>query len=443
MRFTDVADAGPASGLVVHEQGWQSWSPTGTYPATSTSPRPPSHHRQVIGWRAGSRLPEAGFQGEGLLAVGPREGGEVRIWYAPDPAREVASIRARVAAGRVRICADGEVAETTVEAGSVDAALARWAEEFARARGVGPPDSIPPVWCSWYQYFATVTAGDVAENLASATSLRLPIQVFQVDDGHQAEVGDWLETSPRFGSPLAEVAARIRAAGRRAGVWTAPFLVGERSRVAAEHPGWLVGGADPGRHWDQQLSVLDVTDPAAAEWLSTVFRRLAEWGFDYFKLDFLYAGALPGRRSQDASPIDAYRGGLRLIREAAGPRATLVGCGAPILPSLGRVDAMRVGPDIALRYEPDEAGDLSAPGQRGAALNVRARAFLHGRFWVNDPDCVVVRPEMQRRQEWAGTVERWGGLRASGDRLGGLDGWGLEATRRLLTPSPPQPLVET
>ena len=173
-----------------------------------------------------------------------------------------------------------------------------------------------------------------------------------------------------------------------------------------------------------------------------VFRTLSEWGFDYFKLDFLYAGALPGRRRQDASPLAAYRRAMRLIRGAVGPQATLLGCGAPILPSLGLFDAMRVGPDIATRLEPAGDGDLSAPSQRGATLAVTARAFQHGRFWVNDPDCLIVRPEVEARQQWAGIVERHGGLRASGDRLASLDGWGLEVTRRLLTPSPPHPLVD-
>jgi alpha-galactosidase len=60
-----------------------------------------------------------------------------------------------------------------------------------------------------------------------------------------------------------------------------------------------------------------------------------------------------------------------------------------------------------------------------------------------DRQVLGFRPEMERREEWAETVERWGGLRASGDRLAALDGWGLETTRRLLVPSSPQPLVGT
>ena len=443
MTFSEVAELPGAGHLLVYEHGWQSWSPTGTHPATATSPRPASPARQVMGYRPEKKLPEQGFQGEGLLAIAPEGGGLIRIWSAPEPVREVASIRARVEHGRVVVSADAPVTETVVEASSIESALARWADRVAVAHSLPAVASIPPVWCSWYQYFGSVREEDVRENLATAASLDLPIGVVQVDDGHQAEVGDWLLTSGRFGRPVAAMAAEVRAAGHRAGIWTAPLLAGERSLLLAQHPDWMVGEADAGENWGQRLHVLDITHPDAAEWLVMVFRTLSEWGFDYFKLDFLYAGALPGRRRQDASPLDAYRQALGLIRVGVGPRATLLGCGAPILPSLGLLDAMRVGPDIATHLEPAEDDDLSAPSQRGAALAVAARAFQHGRFWVNDPDCLVVRPEVERREQWAGTVERYGGLRASGDRLASLDGWGLEVTRRLLTSSSPRPLVET
>jgi alpha-galactosidase len=370
-----------------------------------------------------------------------RDGGPLTVWEAPEPWREVASLRAGVRDGRLLVAADGRVRERRIEAGSMQAGLARWADQVAQERSLPRVASLPPIWCSWYAYFGALTADDVLENVAAATDLRVPVGVVQIDDGYQSEVGDWLQPSPRFGRPLAEVASAIRATGRRAGIWTAPLLAGERSALLRDHPEWMVGGAEAGRNWDQSLAALDVTHVHAREWLMSVFRQLGAWGFDYFKLDFLYAGALPGHRHEDCSALEAYKQALRLIREAVGPEATLLACGAPILPSIGLVDAMRVGPDIALHHEPLDGTDVSAPSQRGASLAVRARAFLHGRFWVNDPDCLVVRPEMERRGDWAGAIEHWGGLRGSGDTLRELDGWGLEVTRRLLVRSKVEPLV--
>lgn len=67
-----------------------------------------------------------------------------------------------------------------------------------------------------------------------------------------------------------------------------------------------------------------------------------------------------------------------------------------------------------------------------AVLTGRGRQWQHGRFWVNDPDCLLARPAVERREAWAAHVAAVGGLVASSDRLRDLDGWGLETTRRQL-----------
>jgi alpha-galactosidase len=160
-------------------------------------------------------------------------------------------------------------------------------------------------------------------------------------------------------------------------------------------------------------------------------------GIEFYKIDFVYAGALTGRRADPAvDGVPAYRRGLGMIRDAIGVDAYLLACGAPILPSVGLVDAMRVSPDTAPHYEPD-GGDMSQPSQRAAALTGRGRAWQHGRFWVNDPDCLLARAGMRGRAEWAATVERYGGLRCSSDRIAELDDWGLSTTRRVLSEVPP------
>jgi alpha-galactosidase len=167
-------------------------------------------------------------------------------------------------------------------------------------------------------------------------------------------------------------------------------------------------------------------------WLADVFGGLRAHGFDYFKLDFIYAGALAGPRHEDVTGIEAYRSGLALIREAAGADAYLLGCGAPILPSVGLVDAMRIGPDT---YAPEVPHGPDDP-LRGEAC-ARARRWQHGRFWVNDADCLVARPSFARREAWAAVVEECSGLRSTSDRIADLDEWGLDTTRRLLSTVPP------
>ena len=109
-----------------------------------------------------------------------------------------------------------------------------------------------------------------------------------------------------------------------------------------------------------------------------------------------------------------------------GPDVYLVGCGAPILPSLGLVDAMRVSPDTF-----HEGGEDGSTGLRGL-MPLAARAWQQGRLWVNDPDCVVARPSYSQRERWARAARRLGGLRSFSDRLADLDSWGLATVRDLV-----------
>jgi alpha-galactosidase len=423
----------------IYEHGWQSWSPAGSYPATITTPRPRRDIWQTMAFRPNRPAPPTGAQGEGLLAVSPEGvGGPTRTWLASDPARAVASIRADVIRGRLEIAADGPVAELP-PAPSLDDALAAAGDLLAAQMDARPIRSLGPGWCSWYGYGHEVTDRAVAANIATIERERLDIGLIQVDDGYQANIGDWLEPSGRI-ADVAAMARRIRDGGREAGIWTAPFMVGSGSRIAREHPDWLVRGAvGAAHHWGQRILLLDVTHPDAAAHLDSVYRALRDWGFTYHKLDFLYAGAMAGGRLGDIDPVTAYRTGLQIIRAALGEDATIVGCGAPLLPSIGLVDAMRVSPDTDHRLDPPD-GDISQPSMRGALCAGRARAWMHGRLWVNDPDCIIASPEADDRETWAEHLGDYGGLAMSGDRLADLDARGLEITRTLLRPSAAGPL---
>jgi alpha-galactosidase len=414
----------------VHEEGWQSWSPSGAYALGEKPHRPVNDNWATVCYRPGRAVPAGTFQGEGLLALDPGDGSPVRLWTATDPQREVPSVRLTVTGDRAEVEADGPVKEWTGK--DIQSVLAHWADGLA----LPAPRPAPTVWCSWYEYFTEVTEDDIHENLRAMDTLDLPVDVVQIDDGYQSALGDWLTLSGRFRSREG-IANAIRARGRRAGIWTAPFLVAPDSQLATSHPDWLVRdqqGAPlhAGRNWGHDLYALDTTHPDAAAYLTHVFTTLRAEGYDYFKADFLYAGALDGVRHSGDDPLTAYRAGIALIRDAIGPDAYLLGCGAPILPSIGLFDAMRVSPDTAPHRRP-EADDYSQPGQDPAEFTGRGRQWQHGRLWINDPDCLMARPAVETRERWAAHVEATGGLMASSDRLLSLDAWGVDTTRRLLT----------
>jgi alpha-galactosidase len=429
----------------LHAEGWQSWTPTTSYCLSDTQLGPVHPETWTSGYGGSRPRPpkRAGvFQGDGLLVVDPGTGDDVMTIGALSADLQVPVIRCeQVGLRRVQLSADLPVSVTRSEsAAGLDGAKVAFADRLAAVSGVGPLRSAPTIWCSWYQYFAGVTEADIDENIQDIAKRDLPVDVIQLDDGYQREMGDWLKLSDRFES-LPGMVERILASNRRAGIWIAPFLAGARSDVAADHPEWLVR-ADSGapvvavHNWGQDTYPLDVTHPDVQAYLNSIFRWFTDIGIDFFKVDFVYAAALDGRRYNNSlTSVEVYRHGLTSVRSAIGPDAYLLGCGAPLLPSIGKVDGMRVSADTAPLWAAEQ-GDLSLAGGESAELSTHSRAYQHGRYWVNDPDCVLLRPGIERRERRARMVQQHGGLRGFSDRVADLDGWGLNATRDLLASVP-------
>lgn len=434
----------------VYEFGWQSWTPTTAYSLGERSHRPSRVERQVSGYRPGVPKPAVGYQGDGLLAVQAHEAGPVHVIGVLDGGFEVPTIRAGVLGdGRLAVTADGPI-EVVVDTGEggINGALGRFGERYLDRVGSRPVlRDIPPVWASWYQYFTKFNQDDLTENLDAMDQLDLNVGVVRLDDAFQAGIGDWLELSGGFTSLEAAV-GDVTERGRAAGLWIAPLLVGADSSLFSAHPDWVVRESTGApvlalHNWEQDCYALDITHPAASDYLHRVLSTWRGYGTSYFMVDFMFAGALEGRRYQgDVTGIAAYRNALGLIRDAIGPTALLQGCGAPMFPSVGLVDSMRVGPDVNLTWAAS-GDDFSRPGLASALVSTVGRAFTHGRFWVNDPDCFMLRPGIERRQEWADSVARWSGARISSDRLTTLDRWGLAKSRELLIPSGTSPLEIT
>ncbi|MDX3245904.1 alpha-galactosidase, partial [Streptomyces sp. ME18-1-4] len=119
----------------VHEEGWQSWSPSGAYALDAAPYRPTNANWATVCYRPGVTVPAGVFQGEGLLALDPGDGSPVRLWAAPDPTREVPSLRLTAQDAMAEISADGPVKEYTGT--GIQAVLADW------AAGLGYPAPRP------------------------------------------------------------------------------------------------------------------------------------------------------------------------------------------------------------------------------------------------------------------------------------------------------------
>ena len=268
--------------------------------------------------------------------------------------------------------------------------FAKYAELLKGRFGQGQAKTAPRVWCSWYSLYDTITENNLCQALHDLGNL--PFDVFQIDDGWEIGPGDW-EANAKFPSGMDGMAAQVKATGRKAGLWLAPLLVGKSSRLYREHPEWLLRSADGGYvfagfEFGEELYALDVTHPEAAEWLTNLIKKARSWGYDYLKLDFLYAGALPGMRHKEVPREAAYRQALEIIRQAAEDAYLLV-CGCPILPSLGLCDAMRVGADVAGLWD-SKFYSYYLYNQTAPSLKNAIRTTVH-RLWLEplvhiDPD---------------------------------------------------------
>ncbi|NNN20741.1 MAG: alpha-galactosidase, partial [Acidimicrobiales bacterium] len=287
------------------------------------------------------------------------------------------------------------------KAGQLFSELAKLWGQYCGAR----TNSYSPVgWCSWYQYFADIKPEmiDKAINLSKGRA----IDLIQLDDGYQSQIGDWLDPNESWKDRYPQIAKVIKENGFSAGIWTAPFLVSEKSKLFESHPEWIARTPNGEKFleavfnpmsWGGWTYALDTTHEGALDYLRETFSTLRQEGFDYHKIDFCFSATLEGSRLRDKemTRAQALYEGIKAVREGIGDDAFLLGCGCPFGPAVGLVDAMRVSPDTAPFYSPmGSVGGFeeSSPAAKNAITASLLRAPLHRRIFINDPDCLLLRP---------------------------------------------------
>jgi alpha-galactosidase len=412
--------------LAFYANGWQSWSYTCTYgknektflsrlgvfqDALVINKGTPQHKKAgkfaadffgVIGDRHtdGRNGLVVGFLSQkehfGTLEVDLNKGPAVHLWVNGDGTRLEPG--AEMSTDWAVICPvyldDAEPLETYLDA-------------VAREYQVKVKGDSPSGWCSWYHYYQNLKANDVRKNLCILEGLKdkLPLELVQIDDGFELQVGDWFKFRDGFKEGVAPLAKEIRQAGMKAGLWLAPFILHPDARIIKEHPDWILRDTagkpvNAGFIWNRFTTALDLTVPEALDYACKVVSTAAhEWGFPYLKLDFLYAGALDGvHRDRTKTRAKILREALEAIRAAAGPDVYLLGCGAPFGSSIGLFEAMRIGADVSGNWVPAFMGmeaffnrEPTMPSARNSIQNILTRAMLHKTWWINDPDCLLLR----------------------------------------------------
>ena len=280
---------------------------------------------------------------------------------------------------------------------------------------------------TWYNHYLEIDEGiilrdiealGVNDNLVNAMFLKkTKPAVFQIDDGWEKCVGDWIPHKTKFPNGIADIAAGIEEKGLIPGLWIAPFLVMPDSSIAREHPGWLLrdeggkavlAGWNPG--WGGEVQCLDLSLPAVEEYLVDLFDTIVDvWGFRYLKLDFLYAGMMRGKRRNPSDSdwgAQGRQGGLwenyiRIMKRitsrqvaANGKPLAWLACGAPIESTAPLMPLMRIGADTKEHWDWPILRLIGHQGRPSAKVNLShslARSILDGTLLLNDPDVVFCR----------------------------------------------------
>lgn len=253
-------------------------------------------------------------------------------------------------------------------------------------------------YTSWYNRYEAITEQDVKNDLQGCRELLQPGDLFQIDDGWEPTVGDWLvPDADKFPGGMKALSDEIHKNNFLSGLWLAPFACTERSMLYQEHPDWLL--KEDGKPWKcggnwGGFYALDIDVPAVRAYLEQVFDLvLNQWGYDLVKLDFLYAAAPFGNERE--SRAGRMRRAMELLRRWCGDKLIL-GCGVPLMPAFGLVDYCRIGCDVSLSWDDQWYMRLfhrERVSTKHSLDNTLYRRQLGGRAFGNDPDVIFLREE--------------------------------------------------
>ena len=444
----------PGRNLRFYHDGWTMASPAASlrYGETEFAGNPDYRRFCVSDPAAHDEVTPNRFAGEHAAVVNNAQNDESLLLGFVTSADQVSRIRCVLAPGGIaeleaKLCGDnrqvdaGETVkfETLLLSFGTDGyrLLEKFAERWGTLMHARRWPHVPNGWCSWYYYFEEVTEQDIVETVDYLAAHReeYPLEYLQIDDGYQSALGDWLTTKKEFPHGLRFLAEKIRSAGLKPGLWLGPFMVEERSELFAEHPDWMIhnraGKVEFASVWRGcRTAVLDGTHPGVQQYFRELFATLAEFGFVYVKLDFMtHAMATPDAVYADprATRAQALRRGLAAMREGFGEDRFILGCTMQFGPSVGLVDAERIGTDVSPYWEYEESRRFKeAPGIPNVCRNIINHRYMHRRLWINDPDVHIARRDNNRLTEdeirlWTSALWLVGGLTLLTDRFATLD----------------------
>lgn len=285
--------------------------------------------------------------------------------------------------------------------GSEDGVFTNYFETAA----IEKPKSEPVMgWTSWYDFYQNINESCLLENIKGISETPdSPFSVFQIDDGYEPYVGDWLTVDEKkFPSGLEPVVNAAKEKNMKTGIWFAPFSAEKKSSLFKEHPDWFCKApVKPGSekmkpvlcgcNWSG-FYALDIYNEEVRNYITKVCRHfIDDLGFSLLKIDFLYSACLVSRKDKTRGQV--MHDAMVFFREAS-KGAELLGCGVPLGSAFGLVDYCRIGTDVSLSWDDKVYMRLchrERPSTRNTILNSLYRRQLNGRAFLNDPDVFLLR----------------------------------------------------
>lgn len=257
-------------------------------------------------------------------------------------------------------------------------------------------------YTSWYNYYQNINEEIILRDLEGLKRAGQSANIFQIDDGYETMIGDWEIDENKFPNGLAPIVDKIHEQGLMAGLWFAPFAAQFKAKVIKEHPDWLVRDSKShpiisGIAWGG-FYALDFEKEEVRAYIKAFFDKVFDkWHFDMVKLDFLYAVAIRPRNGKTRGQLMCEA--MDFLRECCRDKIIL-GCGVPLAPAFGVVDACRISCDAENTFK--EKFYVTVTNQeiistKMAMTNSVFRRHLNGRIWANDPDVFFLRDDGMKK----------------------------------------------
>lgn len=233
-----------------------------------------------------------------------------------------------------------------------------FSKELSKLVGSVPLMKDRAIGFSWAAYGPGITQGIIQKEIEAGKGV---YDTYTIDDGWEEASGNFRINLSKF-PDLAGLAQQMKEAGIKPGIWVCPF------RVAGEGKGlpkeWFMKD-EKGNPMAVKLPMplgilekyvaktraLDISVPEVRAYLADRFLELAKMGFEVFKADYLSVPFTGKLQNKDKTSVEYYRQTFEEIRQRIrgelGKEIEIIGCGAPMMESIGLFNGMRITMDSA------------------------------------------------------------------------------------------------